>query len=69
MDKTIKREKERDWQKAINFIPKENQIIVYDCKNGDIKFKIGDGVTKVNDLNFVDDGSFTVADGSFIVKE
>lgn len=65
----MKREKETDWAKAINFIPKDREIIVYDCQDGEIKFKIGDGKTKVNDLPFTDDNAFVVEDGDFIVGE
>lgn len=65
----MKREKETDWAKAINFIPKDREIIVYDCLDGEIKFKIGDGKTKVNDLPFTDDNVFVVEDGDFIVGE
>jgi hypothetical protein len=48
----------QDWEKAKNFIPKKNQIIIYDgiTENGKYielpKIKIGDGETKVNDLPF-----------------
>ena len=48
----------QDWGKATNFIPKKNQIIIYDgIKENDKyielpKIKIGDGETKVNDLPF-----------------
>ena len=48
----------QDWEKAKNFIPKKNQIIIYDgIKENDKyielpKIKIGDGETKVNDLPF-----------------
>ena len=48
----------QDWEKAKNFIPKKNQIIIYDGikENGKYielpKIKIGDGETKVNDLPF-----------------
>lgn len=47
-----------DWEKAKNFIPKKDQIIIYDGikENGHYvtlpRLKIGDGVTKVNDLPF-----------------
>ena len=69
MKKLIKREKEKDWEKAVNFIPKENEVIIYDCEDGEVRFKIGDGKTNVNDLPFTNEGiSFEVADGSFIVK-
>lgn len=40
---------EQNWNKAINFIPKENELIYYSDIN---KFKIGDGKTKLIDLDF-----------------
>lgn len=49
----LKRDTEINWNKAVNFIPKKDEIIVYDCENGP-RFKIGDGVTRVIDLNFQD---------------
>lgn len=39
----------KNWEKAINFIPKAGEIIIYDDL-GDIK--IGDGKTRINDLKF-----------------
>lgn len=48
----------QDWEKAKNFIPKKDQIIIYDGIKKDGKYieapriKIGDGITKVNDLPF-----------------
>lgn len=62
---------EANWIKAVNFVPLQGEIIVYDIEvdnNGNIldltgtnrtepytyeRFKIGDGITKVNDLPFV----------------
>ena len=47
-----------DWEKAKNFIPRKNQIIIYDGVKVDGKYieppriKIGDGVTTVNNLPF-----------------
>lgn len=70
---------EVNWLKAVNFIPKKGEIIVYDIEvdeNGEVlkdsnensllpegrtipyiheRFKIGDGITNVNDLPFVKD--------------
>lgn len=45
---------EANWKLAINFIPKQGEIIIYDK---DVtydyeRFKIGDGVTNVNNLPF-----------------
>lgn len=50
----IKRDTYVNWSKAINFIPKENEVIIYDCENG-TKIKIGDGKTSVIDLPFIQD--------------
>jgi hypothetical protein len=46
----IKKDTSINWSKAKNFIPKENEIIVYT----DAGMKIGDGKTKVNELPFID---------------
>lgn len=45
-----KHDSSANWAKAINFIPLKGEIIVYDDLN---KIKIGNGVTKVNDLEFI----------------
>jgi len=66
MKQKIKREKEEDWAKAKNFIPKKDEIIIYDCKE-QIKIKIGDGITKVNDLPFTDN-TISLLDGMLIMK-
>lgn len=44
-----KHDSSANWAKATNFIPLKGEIIIYDDLN---KIKIGDGTTKVNDLNF-----------------
>ena len=41
-----------DWAKATNFTPLAGEIIIYTDLN---KFKIGDGITKINDLKFTDE--------------
>ena len=45
---------EADWLKASNFTPLEAELIIYDAdENYNYnRMKIGDGVTKVNDLPF-----------------
>ena len=50
----IKRDTEQNWKKAKNFIPKKDEVIIYDCEFI-TKIKIGDGVTKINDLSFVEE--------------
>ena len=44
-----KHDSSANWTKATNFIPLKGEIIIYDDLN---KIKIGDGITKVNDLDF-----------------
>ena len=46
----IKKDTSENWGKAKNFIPKENEIIIYT----DAGMKIGDGKTKLNELPFID---------------
>lgn len=57
---------ESNWEKAINFVPKQGELIIYDDRYidsdgnevivaDDIRWKIGDGVTLVNDLRFAND--------------
>ena len=46
----LKHDTPEHWSLAENFIPLAGEMIVYD---GDpVRYKIGDGVTKVNDLPF-----------------
>lgn len=45
-----KHDTSENWEKATNFIPLRGEIIIYDDLN---KIKIGNGVTKVNDLEFI----------------
>ena len=47
-----KHDTEANWKKAINFVPLKGEIIVYDDLK---KIKIGDGVTKVGNLAFIND--------------
>lgn len=49
-----KHDTEANWKKALNFIPKQAEIIVYDKDEiyDYIRLKVGDGTTKINDLPF-----------------
>lgn len=49
-----KHDTEENWLKATNFIPLVGEIIVYDADEtyNFARIKIGDGITKVNDLPF-----------------
>lgn len=52
-----KHDVEANWLKAVNFIPLQGEIIVYDIDESYNyeRFKIGDGVTNVSALPFVED--------------
>lgn len=49
-----KHDTEANWAKAINFVPMEGEIVVYDAddKNAVPRFKIGNGTTNINGLAF-----------------
>ena len=47
-----KHDTEANWKKGTNFVPLKGEIIVYDDLK---KIKIGDGVTKVGNLAFIND--------------
>jgi hypothetical protein len=50
-----KNDKQSNWKQAENFIPLKGEVIVYNKDEfyGKPRMKIGDGVTKVNDLPFL----------------
>lgn len=51
---TLKVDTETNWNKATNFIPKKNEIIIYDIDSThpEPRFKFGDGITTVINLPF-----------------
>jgi hypothetical protein len=57
---TLKHDLSINWAKAINFVPKFDELILYDgvMENGEYvefpRLKRGDGVTKLKDLPFLD---------------
>lgn len=53
MKQLIKRDNNFNWQKAKRFIPKDGEIIIYDFDT-ETKFKIGNGISYVNDLPFAE---------------
>ena len=57
-----KHDTEENWIKAVNFIPKQGEIIVYDIDNNYNyeRLKVGDGVTNVNTLPFINDNKTQV---------
>lgn len=52
-----KHDVESNWIKAVNFTPKQGELIVYDIDDTHEyeRLKIGDGVTTVNLLPFLND--------------
>lgn len=61
----IKKDISINWNKAKNFIPKENEIIIYTDFNS---IKIGNGKTKVNDLPFVDNNEYMVEEDTLVIN-
>ena len=57
---------EANWNKAINFIPKAGEIIIYDIDENYnySRFKIGDGVRTINDLEFLLDTQYILHDSN-----
>ena len=58
-----------NWAKATSFIPKRGELIIYDDHDAAgnviaeaVKYKIGDGVTLINDLPFADVKGLPVVD-------
>ena len=61
----IKKDTLENWNKAKNFIPKKGEIIVYI----DMGMKLGDGVTSVNNLPFVNQSTYTIEDNTLIIED
>lgn len=55
----LKNDTETNWNKAINFIPKQGEIIIYSADNSHpfSRLKVGDGNTTVTTLPFIDAGT------------
>ena len=61
----IKKDTSTNWNKAKNFIPKENEMIIYTDFNS---IKIGNGKTKVNDLPFIDNNEYNIEDDTLVIN-
>ena len=61
----IKKDISTNWNKAKNFIPKENELIIYTDFNS---IKIGDGKTKVNDLPFINNDKYAVEEDTLVIN-
>lgn len=51
----LKNDTEENWNKAVNFIPLDGEVIIYDTdeNNARPRIKVGDGTTLVSNLPFV----------------
>lgn len=63
----MKSDTSENWSKAKNFIPGKNELIIYTdfIPNG---MKIGDGKTKLEDLNFIDNNDFDIEGDTLIIN-
>lgn len=62
----IKKDTAVNWSKAKNFIPKKDEVIVY-TDIWPIGVKIGDGITKLNNLDFLNT-EYIVEDDVLIIN-
>lgn len=61
----LKHDTEKNWNKAINFIPLAGEIIIYDAdeNNSKPRIKVGDGQTKLSTLEFIYDNLERIING------
>lgn len=64
-NRIVKIDTSENWNKAINFVPKAGEIIIY----SDLSFmKIGDGKTKINDLLFVTNYNYSIENNTLVIE-
>ena len=63
----IKKDTSINWNKAKNFIPRENEIIIYTDFTPN-RIKIGNGKTKINNLPFIDNNEYNVEEDTLIIN-
>ena len=56
----IKRDTLSNWQKAVNYIPNSNVLIVIDNPDGSSDIKLGNGKDKVNELEILISGKVDI---------
>ena len=61
----IKKDTLENWNKAKNFIPKDGEIIVYIGMG----MKLGDGVTSVTNLPFINQSTYTIEDNTLVIED
>ncbi len=62
----IKKDTSENWNKAKNFIPKLNEVIIYTDFSPN-RIKIGDGKTKINNLPFVNNNQYSIEEDILII--
>ena len=62
-DPILKNDSTENWNKAVNYIPKLNEIIIYDDMDP-VGIKIGNGVDKVSELKFANGSKAFVNNGT-----
>lgn len=62
----IKKDTSENWGKAKNFIPKQNEIIIY-TDFMPFGTKIGDGKTKIADLPFIDVNEYSIENDILVI--
>lgn len=65
----MKHDIEENWNKATNFVPKKGEIIIYDADGNHTspRVKIGDDVTTVSSLPFIDHYNFSMDEDTLII--
>ena len=61
----VKKDTLENWNKAKNFVPKKDEIIIYI----DLGIKVGDGKTKLNELPFVNQNFYSVDGTTLIIDD
>lgn len=60
-DPILKNDTTKNWEKAVNYIPKLNEIIIYEDMDP-VGIKIGNGVNKLSELKFANGSKAFVED-------
>ena len=61
----LKKDTSENWSKAKNFIPKENEVIIYTDTN---QQKIGNGKDLLSELPFIDLNFYSVEGTTLIIE-
>lgn len=61
-DPILKNDTTKNWEKAVNYIPKLNEIIIYEDMDP-VGIKIGNGADRVSELKFANGSKAFVDNG------